>query len=204
MAEEKITELIADILPAAVDVVAIVVDTGGTPITRKITHDDLLFGANGTPSTQAHSDSAAIGTALDAARSDHKHAMPAAVGGGPPQATQAAIEAETNEDTYIPPDLGIHNPGTIKARCHWNASFILDSNSFNIASVGNDSTGIGTITIATDMSSAAYQIALTPIDPVVVSAVNNLAVGSFKVNSNRTIDQGLINRGGHCMVGGDR
>ena len=77
MAEEKITELTADILPAAADVVAIVVDTGGTPITRKMTHDDLLFGANGTPSTQAFGDSAVIGTALDATRSDHKHAMPA-------------------------------------------------------------------------------------------------------------------------------
>lgn len=76
MADEKITELTADILPAAADVVAIVVDTGGTPITRKMTHDDLLFGANGTPSTQAHGDSAVVGTALDSARSDHKHAMP--------------------------------------------------------------------------------------------------------------------------------
>lgn len=63
-------------LPAATDEVFI--NDGG--VGKKITHDDLLFGANGTPSTQAHSDSAAIGTALDAARSDHKHAMPSAVG----------------------------------------------------------------------------------------------------------------------------
>ena len=65
-------------LPAATD--ELFINDGGTG--KKITHDDLLFGANGTPSTQAHDDAAAIGTALDAARSDHKHAMPAAGGGG--------------------------------------------------------------------------------------------------------------------------
>jgi hypothetical protein len=59
-------------LPAATD--ELFINDAGTG--KKITHDDLLFGANNTPSTQAHSDSAAIGTALDAARSDHKHAMP--------------------------------------------------------------------------------------------------------------------------------
>ena len=80
MADEKITELTAITLPAADDIVVIVDDISGTPVTRKITHDDLLFGANGTPSTQAHDDAAAIGAALDAARSDHKHAMPAAGG----------------------------------------------------------------------------------------------------------------------------
>ena len=80
MPDTKINSLVAITLPAAADVVPIVDDTGVTPVTRKITHDDLLFGANGTPSTQAHSDSAAIGSALDAARSDHKHAMPAAGG----------------------------------------------------------------------------------------------------------------------------
>jgi hypothetical protein len=74
--ESKINSLTAITLPAAVDELVVIDDPGGTPVTRKITHDDVLFGANGTPSTQAHGDSAAIGTALDAARSDHKHAMP--------------------------------------------------------------------------------------------------------------------------------
>jgi len=37
-------------------------------------------------------------------------------GGGPSQATQAAVKAETNEDTYIPPDLLLHNPYVAK---HW-------------------------------------------------------------------------------------
>lgn len=101
-------------LPAAADEIFINDDGVG----KKITHDDLLFGANGTPSTQAHSDSAAIGTALDAARSDHKHAMPAA-SSGPSQSSQSALEAETDEDTYPPPDLIKHSPGMAKVWVQW-------------------------------------------------------------------------------------
>ena len=76
MADTKLTDLTADELPAAADIVYIVVDPAGSPLDRKMTHDDLLFGASGTPSTQAHGDAAAKGSALDAARLDHKNAMP--------------------------------------------------------------------------------------------------------------------------------
>jgi hypothetical protein len=93
--ESKINALTAITVPAAVDEFVIVDDPGGTPVTRKITHDDVLFGANGTPSTQAHGDSAAIGTALDAARSDHKHAMPAAGGGAVTREGGNTTEATT-------------------------------------------------------------------------------------------------------------
>lgn len=80
MADTKLTELDAITLPAAADIYVTVDDVGSTPITKKITHDDVLFGANTTPSTQAHGDAAAVGNALDAARANHKHAMPAASG----------------------------------------------------------------------------------------------------------------------------
>jgi hypothetical protein len=96
--ESKINALSAITLPAAADEFVTVDDTGGTPVTRKITHDDVLFGANGTPSTQAHSDAAAIGTALDAARSDHKHAMPAAGGG-----TNSDYQEFTGSGTWTKP-----------------------------------------------------------------------------------------------------
>lgn len=81
MADTKITALNAITLPAAADIFLGVDDPAGSAETKKITHDDLLFGADGTPSTQAHGDSAAKGTALDSARSDHKHAMPGAGAG---------------------------------------------------------------------------------------------------------------------------
>jgi hypothetical protein len=45
---------------------------------KRITADDFMFGDAGTPTTQDYGDSAAKGTAIEAARIDHKHAMPAA------------------------------------------------------------------------------------------------------------------------------
>jgi len=41
---------------------------------------------------------------------------------GVTQAVQSAIEAETNEDTYVPPDLIKHSPGVAKVWCHWEQS----------------------------------------------------------------------------------
>jgi hypothetical protein len=43
--ESKINALTAITLPAAVDEFVVVDDPAGTPVTRKITHDDVLFGA---------------------------------------------------------------------------------------------------------------------------------------------------------------
>lgn len=40
-------------------------------------------------------------------------------GGGPAQAARSAIEGETNEDTYIPPDLIRHSPGVGKVWVKW-------------------------------------------------------------------------------------
>ena len=158
--EEKISDLTAITLPAAADLLVIVDDTGGTAVTRSITHDDVLFGASGTPSTQAHDDSAAKGSALDAARSDHKHAMPSASGGAS-QANQAAIEGETNEDTYVPPALIKHSPGVAKAWLKWEQT---DTHgieaSYNVTQV-DDGGGVGDSDIvwATDFSSADYVMA---------------------------------------------
>ena len=142
-------------LPAAADELFINDNGDG----KKITHDDLLFGASGTPSTQAHDDSAAKGSALDAARSDHKHAMPS--GGGAAQANQAAVEGETNEDTYVPPDLIKHSPGVAKAWLKWEQT---DTHgieaSYNVTQV-DDGSGVGDSDIVwdTDFSSANYVLA---------------------------------------------
>ena len=159
-AEEKISDLTAITLPAAADLLVIVDDTGGTAVTRSITHDDVLFGASGTPSTQAHDDSASKGSALDAARSDHKHAMPSA-GGGVSQANQAAVEGETNEDTYVPPDLIKHSPGVAKAWLKWEQTGTHGIEaSYNITSVADGgAVGDSDIVWDTDFSSANYVLA---------------------------------------------
>ena len=80
--------------------------------------------------------------------------------GGPTQANQAALEAQTNQDTYAPPDLMHHHPGVAKA---WvqveqgGTHSILAS--YNITSgADSGSQGHSDIVIATDFSSAAYAI----------------------------------------------
>ena len=74
-------------------------------------------------------------------------------GGGPSQANEAAIEAETNEDTYIPPDLAKHLNGVLKCyhRMDANAGALV---SHNITSTARDSTGTYTVTIATDITTS--------------------------------------------------
>jgi len=87
----------------------------------------------------------ATGTASSSTflRGDNAWAAPA---GGPSQAVQSAIEAETNEDTYLPPDLIKHSPGVAKVWCRWEqqgahsiaASYNMDSVTDSGAAGGTD------------------------------------------------------------------
>ena len=79
----------------------------------------------------------------------------AASSSGPSQANHAALEAETNEDTYAPPDLIKHSPGVAKFWvCYNNSASIQDS--YNMTSISDDGTGASTVTIATDFSNANW------------------------------------------------
>lgn len=73
-----------------------------------------------------------------------------------PQATQTALEAETNENSYAPPDLIKHSPGVVKAHCKVAADGTLQGNSYNITSSAKDGTGQYTVTIATDFSNSNW------------------------------------------------
>ena len=82
------------------------------------------------------------------------------------QATQAAIEAETNENTYVPPDLMKHHPGVGKAWLNFdgttvdgNADLAGVGDSYNVTSVVDNGSGDYTIAWATDFSSANYALA---------------------------------------------
>jgi hypothetical protein len=79
-----------------------------------------------------------------------------AAGGGPDQANQTAIEAETNQDTYIPPDLIKHSPGVAKAWLGITLAGALETPSYNIASVTDTGTGDRTIIFDVDFSSVVY------------------------------------------------
>jgi hypothetical protein len=82
----------------------------------------------------------------------------AAAGGGPSQADQAAVEAETNQDTYIPPDLLKHHPGIAKAWGTCNAAGTLQSPSYGLSSVTDDTTGVRTYNFSTSFSDVDYVI----------------------------------------------
>ena len=81
-----------------------------------------------------------------------------AASSGPSQATQSALEATTNEDTYAPPDLMHHHPGVAKAWLKYAGDLgtIYSGISYNITSITDEGTGDFGITIATDFSGAEY------------------------------------------------
>jgi hypothetical protein len=89
----------------------------------------------------------------------HSHA-----GGGPSQATQSAIEAETNEDTYAPPDLIKHSRGAAKAWVSYDygggTPTIMGSSSgsYNVASLGDDGPGHIQVNFTNNMDGAHYAV----------------------------------------------
>ena len=125
----------------------------------------------------------ATGTASSSVflRGDNAWAAP---GGGPSQATQSAIEAETNEDTYLPPDLVKNSPGVAKAWALTVANGTSMSVSYNMASMTDSGTGDRIYVFATDFSSANYAAsgnAFGPADNTIQTCIfgqNSQAAGS--------------------------
>jgi hypothetical protein len=85
----------------------------------------------------------------------------AAAAGGPCQATKSAIECETNQDTYIPPDLAKN----IKGAAKWWGDILLAGNltgtSYNIACVCDNAVGCRIITYTSAMAEASYPVVAT-------------------------------------------
>lgn len=111
----------------------------------------------------------------------------AALESGISQANQTAIEAETNQNTYVPPDLLVHNPGIAKVWVRFDLAGTINSGgSQNVDSVTDTGTGDWTVVITTDFSSVEYAIAsIARRDDGSVSAnhswVGAQAVGSFQI-----------------------
>jgi hypothetical protein len=85
------------------------------------------------------------------------------VGAAPSQADQTAIEAETNEDTYVPPDLLNFHPGIAKA---WGNVEQIGTHTFlasrNMDSAITDSgVGLSTVSFTTDFSGNNYGMGMT-------------------------------------------
>jgi hypothetical protein len=128
-------------------------------------------------------------------------------GGGPSQANQAAIEGETNEDTYIPPDLLKHSPGMAKVWIHHDGNISVAINaSYNVASIAHDSSGVYAVTIADDLATVNYAAVATVSEgtssALFTTTVTNKAVGSFK-NRNFDACNTVTNTQGNVVVFGD-
>ena len=74
------------------------------------------------------------------------------------QANQAALAAETNEDTYAPPDLLRHHKGVAKAWAMVAAAGTLNSPSYNVDSVTDTGTGDRTVIFTIDFSNQQYNV----------------------------------------------
>jgi len=138
----------------------------------------------------------ATGTASSSTflRGDNAWAAPS---GGPSQATQGALEAETNEDTYVPPDLVVNSPGVAKAWAHFSANGSIQEN-HNVASITDNGVGDWTVVIATDFSSSDECCFLMPrftaaLHAIVVSeAVGSVPVKIFAADHTTAADPNRI------------
>ena len=82
-----------------------------------------------------------------------------AASGGASQANQAAIEGETNQDTYIPPDLIKHSPGVAKAWAKFDGSVstpVNEDGGYGVDAITDAGTGDYTMNWTVDFSNEGY------------------------------------------------
>ena len=75
---------------------------------------------------------------------------------GTTQAAQSDIEAETNEDTYIPPDLIKHSPGVAKGYVRIDGAGAIVAGDYNVASITDTGAGDRVIVWDVDFSNGNY------------------------------------------------
>jgi hypothetical protein len=148
----------------------------------------------------------AVGSADEVLTSNGSGAAPTfqAAAGGPSQANQAALEAETNEDTYAAPDMIKYSPGVAKAYCHISETGSLGSGDYNVASVTVVATGRHTVVIETDFANTNY--AYTDCNRgnnVTVGVSGTIAVGSTALET-KNLSSSLENSPQSYVAFGDQ
>jgi hypothetical protein len=98
----------------------------------------------------------------------------------PSQATQAAIEAETNEYTYAPPDIIKYSPGVAKGYVAIAANGASHDSDYNVDTVTDVAAGNRTIVWDVDFSGTNY-IGVSTVDSGTDNMISNnvLAAGSL-------------------------
>jgi hypothetical protein len=181
-----------------------------------ISYENLATGTTGEMITWDASGNAAtisVGTSAQVLTSNGAGAAPtfqASAGGGPSQASQSALEAETNEDTYAPPDLIKHSPSIAKGWILFDGTGTASiSASYNVTSLTDNGTGDYTVVWDTDFSSATYAVVGTgyrtgspDITAVVINATTGLATTGARIrtvegnNGQSTVDSAFV-----CVTG---
>ena len=122
--------------------------------------------------------------------------------------TQAALEAETDEDTYVTPDLIRFSPGVAKAWINLTGTGTPGINaSYNVSSITDNATGDITVTFDDDFSGAnaytaagfVYNAAGTSeaMGPTVTTSEAAPAAGAFRfatvyVSNEANVDLGKV------------
>ena len=132
---QKLTSTVTNISNLDID--------GGTAIGEAVVGADLFIMDNGAGGTNVKVTATEVATFI----------------GAPAQAVQSDIEAQTNQNTYIPPDLLQHNPGVGKFWVNVPATGVVSisaANSTNVASVDDDGTGARGVNLTVAFASTTF------------------------------------------------
>ena len=127
---------------------------GGTAIGEAVVGADLFIMDNGAGGTNVKVTATEVATFIAA----------------PAQANQTAVEAETNQDTYVPPDLLSKAPSSVKAHCSIASGGSLSSGDYNVATIDDDGTGDRTINFTVAFADANYTHIFVNRDNAAVAA----------------------------------
>jgi len=101
----------------------------------------------------------------------------AAGASGPSQADEAALECETNEDTYAPPDLIKHSPGVAKGYAvALGGDGALQCGSYNVSAAARSNSGRYSVTWCVDFADVNYTTVAT-------AEFNSAGEGMYNVNA---------------------
>jgi len=106
---------------------------------------------------------------------------------GPSQSTQSALEAETDEDTYAPPDMIKYSPGVAKAYCQITTTGGLEATSYNVASITDTGVGDAVVIWNIDFADDNYSmVSALGIQTAAFVSHGSFAVGSCICDCNAT------------------
>jgi len=96
------------------------------------------------------------GTACQVLQTNGCGVLTWATSSGVGQATVCQIKCETNNCTYVPPDLIKHSPGVAKAWGTMTSATVLQTPSYGLSGVGDDGTGKTTWSFSVNFSDIDY------------------------------------------------